>query len=532
MVSVPVFSDSRRSKMQRFHQDRDMTFRLKVLVFGAVVTVLSGCAGPSLRDEIVRAEATFAKPPATEGIIADRSAAIRAEYGVEYSGFKLLDGSYDALSWRLALIDSAVSSVDIQTYLWYPDDAGRLILQRAVDAALRGIDVRLVVDDLLTIKLDQAIYELDQLPNVEIRLFNPWKDRSILSRGGEMIAEFERLNTRMHDKLMIVDGHAVVVGGRNIGDHYFGLSTAYNFHDLDVLGFGHIATQANAMFDHFWNSEWVVSAQNLDVEYDARFTDEKWRALREANQSSAKLSVFGAESRDWSREFAALAKRLHPGTSYLVFDTAAGDSIDQKMAPHMFSFMDLARKELLITNAYIVPGQNGIDFVKTLTERGVSVRILTNSLESHDVPAVNSHYKDWRDDFIQAGAELYELRADAEIQSIVDVVPVRGAFTGLHSKAVVVDRDKVFIGSMNFDPRSFNINTEAGAFITSPGLAEGLARVMERDMEPVNAWRVLLDDKGKPYWVNSDRTVYRQPARDGSQRAMDAIFKMFPKDQY
>ena len=167
-----------------------------------------------------------------------------------------------------------------------------------------------------------------------------------------------------------------------------------------------------------------------------------------------------------------------------------------------------------------------------LTDRGVRVRILTNSLASHDVPAVNSHYKDWRDDFILAGTELYELRADAAIQDLVDVPPVRGGFVGLHTKAFVVDREYAFIGSMNFDPRSFNINTEAGAFIHSSGLAEELARVMERDMAPENAWRVLLDDKGKPYWVNSDETVTRQPARSGSQRIMDRIFRIFPREEF
>jgi putative cardiolipin synthase len=145
---------------------------------------------------------------------------------------------------------------------------------------------------------------------------------------------------------------------------------------------------------------------------------------------------------------------------------------------------------------------------------------------------VNSHYEPWRDDIINTGTELYELRADAAIQSIVDIPPVTGGFTGLHTKALVVDRQKVFIGSMNFDPRSFNINTEAGIFVESTGLANALAEVMERDMAPENAWQVLSNDDGKIYWVNSDETLYSQPARGGSQRVMNTIFKMFPKEQY
>jgi len=194
------------------------------LLLIATCALLAACSSPQLKDEVIRHEPTYASPPATEGVLAAMSDHFVKQYGPETSGFRLLDRSYDGLAWRLALIDSAVSSLDIQTYLWYPDNAGRIILERAVKAAERGVRVRLVVDDLLTIGQDQLIYELDQRPNIEIRLFNPWKDRSTASRGGEMVAEFERLNTRMHDKLMIVDSNAAVVGGRNIGDHYFGLS--------------------------------------------------------------------------------------------------------------------------------------------------------------------------------------------------------------------------------------------------------------------------------------------------------------------
>jgi putative cardiolipin synthase len=497
-----------------------------------VAILLAACAGPALKDDIIRFEPTFASPPATTGVLAEAANEVFAVHGAKYSGFKLLDTSYDSLVWRLALIDSATSSLDIQTYLWYPDNSGRLILQRAVDAADRGVRVRLIIDDLLTSGQEQLMVELENHPNIELRLFNPWKKRSMLSRGGEMIAEMERLNTRMHDKLMIADGNAAVVGGRNIGDHYFGLSHEYNFHDLDLLGFGHIARQSNEMFDHFWNSEWVVSVVNLDTEPDAEFAQQKWQEIQNSNRIAKELQVFGVEVADWSERIAEVAGELHPGRSYLVYDKASGDEVTQDVASKMFGFMDLAQTELMITNAYIMPGQPAIYYFPGLSDRGVRVRMLTNSLASHDVPAVNSHYEPWRDDFINAGVELYELRADAAIQSIVDVPPVEGEFIGLHTKAVVVDRNKVFIGSMNFDPRSFNINTEAGAFVESPGLANALAEVMERDMAPENAWQVFLNDKGKPYWVNSDETLDSQPARSGSQRVMNQIFKIFPKEQY
>ena len=510
-------------------------FRAITATFAAAVLglMLSACAGPSLKKEIVRDEPTYAFPPATEGVLHELAQGVTNVYGKEYSGFRLLDKSYDGLLARLALIDSAVSSIDIQTYLWYPDHSGRLILERAIHAAHRGVHVRLIVDDLLTIGQDQFIYELNQDPNIEVRLFNPWKNRGLLSRAGEMIGQMERLNTRMHDKLIVADGNAAVVGGRNLGDHYFGLNSDYNFHDLDLLGFGEIAQQAEGMFDHFWNSEWVVSANNLDTESDPEYVKKAWADLQENNRSSPEISAFGAEARDWNETLRSLATDLRPGISRLVWDETQDNTIAQNVAHTMFGFLNLAQKELLITNAYIIPGQPAIDFMQSLSDRGVDVRILTNSLASHDVPAVNSHYKQWRDDLINAGVDLYELRSDAAIkESIVEVPPVSGEFVGLHTKAVVVDREYVFIGSMNFDPRSAQINTEAGAFVYSPQLGRDLAKIMLRDMEPENAWHVLLDEKGKPYWVNSDETVYKQPARSGSQRIMDQIFKVVPKDQY
>ena len=497
-----------------------------------MLLVISGCAGPGLKDDVEPREPTYAKPPATTGIIADTANGIAERHGAGSSGFKLLDTSRDGLEWRLALIDSAISSVDIMTYLWYPDISGKLILERAVLAAERGVHVRLVIDDLLTIDQDELIVDLNNHPNIELRLFNPWKGRSLTSRAGEMIAEMERLNTRMHTKLLIADGNAAIVGGRNIGDHYFGLSDAYNFHDLDVLGFGPIAQDANDMFDEYWNSDWIVPSTNLTVEPDQAKAREAWKNIQGATKSASQLENLPREPKDWSADIAALETELRPGVGHLVYDDVSAQQISQDMIGTMFALFDSAQEELLITNAYIIPGEAAIEFLDGLSDRGVDVRILTNSLASHDVPAVNSHYESWRDDLIKAGAELYELRADAAIQSIVDVPPVSGEFTGLHTKAAVIDGRYSFVGSMNLDPRSANINTEMGAIIDSSGLAADLRALMLRDMSGESAWQVLLNDKGKPYWVNSDETVESQPTRGTMQNVMNIIFKVVPKEQY
>lgn len=499
-----------------------------------LVVLVTSCTTASLKKDAPEKQLSQALAPAESGTLADISSSIMKQHGEDHSGFKVLDSSEDGLMWRLALIDSATTSLDIQTYLWYPDVSGRLILERAILASQRGVKVRLIVDDLILQGHDQLIANLHAAPNIEFGIFNPWEDRSsMLNRAGEMLARMERLNTRMHDKLMIADGRAVIVGGRNIGDHYFGLSGTYNFHDTDLLGIGHIGGEANAMFDHFWNSEWVATADALSTEPDRAVAMDQRAAIQAKISEATELQRFPREVKDWDSELQALQTELRIGRSKLVYDEAAREQISQNMAGSMFNFFNLAEEELLVQNAYIIPGDEAMDFLQMKRDAGVKVRVLTNSLASHDVPAVNSHYEPWRDDFLDAGVDLWELRADPAIQkTVVDVPPISAGFTGLHSKCAVADRRYVFIGSMNLDPRSRAINTEMGAMVDSPALAEDLAKILERNMSGENAWHVQRNEAGDIVWINSEETLTKQPARDGKQRVMNVLMKLGPKDQY
>jgi cardiolipin synthase C len=499
-----------------------------------LILLLVACSNASLKNNAPEKQVSNALAPAQTGVLADISAAITSEHGQDNSGFKVLDSSEDGLMWRLALIDSATTSLDIQTYLWYPDFSGVLILERAILASQRGVKVRLIVDDLILQGHDQLIANLHAAPNIEFGIFNPWEDRSsMLNRAGEMLARMERLNTRMHDKLMIVDGHAVVVGGRNIGDHYFGLSSTYNFHDTDLLGIGQIGVEANKMFDHFWNSEWVATADALSTEPNLAMAREQRQKLQAKINGAKELERFPLTVQDWRAQLESLAPSLRTGRSKLVYDEAAREQISQNMAGSMFNFFNLAEKELLIQNAYIIPGDEAMRFLEEKRDAGVRVRVITNSLASHDVPAVNSHYEPWRDDFLNAGVDLWEFRSDPAIQkTVVDVPPVSAGFTGLHSKCAVADRRYVFIGSMNLDPRSRAINTEMGVMVDSPALAEDLAGILERNMSGENAWHVQFNRDGKIVWKNSEETLTKQPARDGMQRVMNVLMKVGPRDQY
>jgi len=489
---------------------------------------LASCA--TLPSDTPRPPEDHASAPADSGVLAQVAQSVSGSYGPDQSGFWLLDRNVDALRWRLVLIDSAVSSLDLMYYLWYGDDSGRLMLERVIRAADRGVRVRLLIDDMLLIGNDKALVVLDRHPNIELRLFNPKRQRKV-GMVLDFLLRFEEMNSRLHNKLVVADNRAAMLGGRNIGDYYFGLSRRYNFHDLDVLGFGPVATKSSELFDNFWNSDWSVAASALPARVSAEESSERFDKLRQKLHQSEGLASLPLEPQDWTEELNALGPRLYNGHAEVIYDHFGDEGLVRAMRDPLGQMLRSAATEIEIVNAYIVPDQDFIDGLREITDRGVTVRILTNSLASHDVPAVNSHYRQWRRPIIEAGAELYEFRADPMIKSQVDTAPVVSKFSGLHTKAFVVDTDKVFIGSMNFDPRSVEINTEMGVVIESEGLGREVLRLAQRDMGPANAWQVTLDEHGDLVWTNSDETVTRQPARNGWQRVMDWLFRILPKSQ-
>jgi putative cardiolipin synthase len=482
----------------------------------------------------------YSQAPRADDAFAGIEAAIGQSAGPDASGFELLDTNEEALRWRLALIDSARHTIDVQYYVWFGDAAGRLLLKRVLDAADRGVQVRLLLDDLNTVLKDAATVEqrdelvawVDSHPNVQVRLFNPWRDRALFGRIGESLQSIERVNHRMHNKALIVDNRATILGGRNIGDEYMGLNAEFNFHDLDVLAVGPVARQASAVFDLFWNSEWVmpVTALKLPVTPEQRAESRTRLAKRVATLPA--LERFPPEPQSWSAEIAALPGRLMPGRSSVETDKPDGSTLRQDMIHAIYREVRSTRRELVIVNAYIIPDDYALKTLAALRDRGVQVTILTNSLASHDVPAVNSHYKGWRRPLLEAGVTLHEIRHDAAIQPLVaDTPPVRAKFMGLHSKAMVMDRERCFVGSMNFDPRSAAINTEMGVLIDSPAVCGALAKLIDRDRAPANAWRVEVDGE-RLKWVNDRETVTTQPARSWWQRVEDVVFMAFPKAYY
>jgi putative cardiolipin synthase len=280
----------------------------------------------------------------------------------------------------------------------------------------------------------------------------------------------------------------------------------------------------------------VVAIEHLDHEATSGDTAAAFSVIGRRLADSPKLTRFVVERRDWSDELTRFEEEMHQGSSRVLADTPGKqgeEEVNHVMPLVILQLMEEAQHDVLITNAYIIPSEETINWLEEQIARGVRFRVLTNSLASHDVPAVNAHYKRWRDDLVGAGVELYEMRPDAAIQSlVVDTAPVEGEFMGLHSKAMVIDSRRVLIGSMNLDPRSWRINSEMGVLIESPGLAERLTEVMERDMQLDNAWQVALDNDGSVVWTGPDEVLHSQPARNFWQRVEDVVFMAFPKEIY
>jgi cardiolipin synthase C len=454
-------------------------------------------------------------------------------HGDGVSGFAPIDANGEALRVRLAMIDSAERSVDLLYYVWYDDFGGLLLLEHVIEAAERGVRVRVVVDDTLFVKGKQGLADLGAHPNIEIRIFNPWATAGV-ARAFETVGRAKKLNIRMHNKLLIVDGQMAILGGRNIGDHYFGLHHKYNFHDLDVVVLGDEAFESSEIFDHFWNSDQVMAASAF-VEEPSWQAIENVRAealgrLRDADE----LSEFPVEQIDWSDELEALIERMSTGSSTVEYDRLFAET-GQHSSDAVIRLAELAEHaqlEILILNAYIIPGDQMMEILREAVERGVVVKMLTNSLASNDVPAVTAKYKKYRQPLLEAGVELYEFRADPEIQSgILDTHPVQAKFAGFHTKAAVIDREYVYIGSLNLDPRSIKLNTEMGIIVSSPQFADEVAAIAERDMAPSNSWRVRMDDNGDLSWESEAGVVTRQPANGGWQRFQAWIFKVLPEGQ-
>ncbi|HVY63663.1 MAG TPA: phospholipase D family protein [Gammaproteobacteria bacterium] len=490
--------------------------------------LLTACALPS-RVDIVREQAL---PAAHYGPLADYAGRIRGRLDVGESAHWLLDRNKLALDARLALVDEAATSLDVQYFIWEDDATGHLLASRLLAAADRGVKVRLLIDDFAIASQRGDIVRLDAHPNIEVRTFNPWKTRGRRYMAAlEFIVRPLALNRRMHNKTLIADNGFAIVGGRNIGDRYFGVYAPFVQNDLDVLVAGPVVASVSGSFDQYWNSDHAFPVGLFARDDRARLPVEGTRRFLAAAiaDEAERLQSFPVAPADWAEFFEHLVDTMTKGRDRLFADSPEfEDPTAGRLYGDLKALIASARREVLISSPYLIPDEQFRELFRQLVARGVRVAVVTNSLSTNNHVIAHTGYQWWRRTLLKAGVQLYELRADAEALAEYVTPPVTPARLGLHTKAIVVDRQKAFIGSPNIDPRSLEVNTEIGVRSDGPELAGQLADLIERDMEPDNAWRVALDARGRLRWSTEGRELKHQPAQGFGQRVMKFLLTLLP----
>jgi putative cardiolipin synthase len=410
------------------------------------------------------------------------------------SGMILVPTGEWAFRARAGLANQSEKTIDVQYYIWEDDTAGLILAERILRAADRGVRVRMLIDHVTTGKADFRMARMDRHPNIEIRLFNPFTQRSF--RSLELLFGLRRLNHRMHNKSFTVDNAIAIVGGRNIGDNYFGIGTAENFRDLDLAVVGPVVQDISASFDKYWNSEFSVPVSAVIGE---QFNEE------ELQERQKKLHRWVAELEEFpypidttgdsvmSRLEALRGDFIWAPARVLYDEPDKLQTRNEDVMAHLIELGKHKESELLIESAYVIPGPGNVERVRINKEKGIRQRLLTNSLATNDVAAAHAGYAKYRRDLIRNGLEVYELRPDAASEKKNWSLLAGRSRASLHTKAGVVDREVVAIGSFNIDPRSTALNTEIVILVNSAALAAQVIEFMDNGVQPQNSYHVILE---------------------------------------
>ena len=435
----------------------------------------------------------------------------------DQSGVRLMPLGAFSLDARIQLAQRATSSLDVQYYVLENDRTGRLLMIALRDAALRGVRVRLLVDDLYTTHTDALLRGLASFANVEVHLFNPFccaRSSGVAARYAASLFDFGRLNHRMHNKLFIADGVMAVAGGRNIADEYFLRSAEANFVDMDAFVVGAVVKDFAAIFDRYWNSEVVFPIDVIgtpagDREAARKAFDATIAGLPPSppiDPPTTDVLGYGplAEELDagqigllWgkARAFADPPEKLLSKTPKIAFETSVTNGVMMQIWQ--------AKSDLVLTSPYLIPGEMGLTSFRNLQRDKVKVTVVTNSLAATDEPLVHNGYSRYRPGLLDAGVDLYEL-SPTRTQTTKRLGMFGSSLGRLHAKTALIDRQTIFIGSMNLDPRSASANTELGMFIDNPALAKELLRVINIS-KLESAYRVRLEPKHRTLeWLTMD----------------------------
>ena len=519
-------------------------------------TILGACAGLPPGADYPKTQSVALIHPEETRVGGQFAGAAREHHG--NSGFRIITVGVDGFATRMQMIDAAERTLDLQYFIFRGDETGRLLTDALSRAADRGVRVRVLIDDGNTMPGDEQIVALDAHRGVEVRIFNPfaYRGHAILLRALEFLFNARRLDYRMHNKLMVVDNAVAIIGGRNVGNQYFQMDPESQFADDDVFAGGPIAGQLSVTFDAYWNSEFSIPARAFASKNQApaAFVALRARARGPSGQrgQASKSNVIDYVARSATGEpYAGMLSGRLP----LVWAHAqvVCDSPDKKrvesgvrecrlMIRPVAAIANAAQSELLMVTPYFVPADDELRILTDLRQRDVHVGILTNSLESSPDLMAHAGYTHYRVPLLKDGANLYEARSllgNARGSGQTLKLSRYGNYA-LHAKLFVFDRQKIFIGSMNFDQRSKRINTEVGLIIDSGELAQQTAARFAAMVQPENSYVLALRpgsagrtphlawdtrEDGKPV------EYVQEPARSVWQRLKVRLLSLLPLDR-
>jgi len=471
-------------------KNRSIAALLAVL---ATLSLVTACA--TLPENVGRKE-TFAYPDTGETRLGREIQRGEAAHPGE-SGFHLLGNGLDAFVARAVLAHVAERSIDVQYYLYHDDLVGRLLTWQLLQAADRGVRIRLLVDDMDLAGRDLSAAALDSHPDVEVRIFNPFSRKR--GRTSQFLTRMGSVTRRMHNKSFTVDSQATILGGRNIGNEYFEADPDLAFADLDVIAVGPVARDVSTAFDLYWNSELAYPVSVLIGEPPTPEEIARKRQQLDEFAAAQADSVYleALRNSDLADRIRDRQVRYSWGNGVVVYDRPekllhdTGQE-EYQLAPQLKPYVEGVQKELIIFSPYFVPGDAGTALLTGLAARGVRVRILTNSLASNDVGVVHAGYAKYRKALLRGGVELYEMNKKLTREQREGKKGTGGSSkASLHAKSFVFDRQQVFIGSLNLDPRAVIHNTEIGVVLASREIAQGMGDWFDEHIGKV-AFRVEL----------------------------------------
>ena len=449
----------------------------------------------------------------------------------EESGFHLLGNGLDAFVARAALSHSAKHSIDVQYYLYHDDLVGKLFTDLLLKAADRGVRVRLLLDDMDLSGRDRNVAAMDHHPHIEVRIFNPFSRNTV--RLTQFVTRMGSVTRRMHNKSFTVDNQVTILGGRNIGDEYFNADPNFAFADLDVMANGPVVKRVSGVFDLYWNDELAYPASVLMK--GKPISPEEVAKLRQAltdfvNAQTNSVYIQALRDSDLARQIERNEIEFYWGDAEVVFDQPEKlvqdfDETEYHLSVMLKPYWEDVTTDLIIFSPYFVPGKQGTAFISQLAQRGVRVRILTNSLASNDVGLVHAGYRKYRKKLLRSGVELYEMNKNLTPKERKARKGAKGsAKASLHAKSFVFDRENVFIGSLNLDPRALVHNTEIGVVFNVPEIARQMAQWFDDNIEQF-AFRLELEksETGNERlswhgWENGQSVVYTHEPHTGFWR--------------